>query len=265
MVDEINFKCESGNSFGATDDFMLVARLSLNSIVEGLRRSPVLKQKNIILVGALSSILASFSLNAGSMGDANVGATKYLLIEGGFSYMHTFYKTNVVAAESRTIANPAGFSYNPSSIFGNNFVGGYMGVSLLANTFLLNARYEMFALNSRTSDSDTVITRLAPARLAFTLDKTWSANESFIYGLGAGVVSSTHNKAEIFDYLSTTQVGRSFPGRNRLDPVVEAVAMYKICDNFNLRGNLAYQIPEQAFFNNGNLGVNVGINYAIPM
>ncbi|MDI1352221.1 MAG: hypothetical protein PSV35_05530 [bacterium] len=225
-----------------------------------------MKQKNLLLVSALSSILASFSLNAGSMGDATVGDTgKFLLIEGGASYMNAFYKNNVVAAESVTSASPFGFSYNPSRIFGNNFVGGYMGASLMFNSLLLNARYELFATKSKTSFNGNVITHMAPARLAFTLDKTWSANESFIYGLGAGVVSSTHNKAEIYNYLSTSQIGRSFPGRNRLDPVVEAVVMYKLCDNFNIRGNVAYQIPAQSFYTDGNIGVNLGINYAIPL
>lgn len=213
----------------------------------------------------LLSILASCSLNAGTMGDASMAPTKFLLIEGGASYMHTFYKNRVVAAESVTADSPYGFSYNPSRIFGNNFVGGYMGVSLLLNSYLLNTRYELFATKNKTSDGGNVVTHMAPARLAFTLDKTWAANESFLYGLGAGVVSSTHNLAEIYNYLSTTQIGRSFPGRNRLDPVVEVVGMYKLNDRFNIRGNVAYQIPAQSFYNNGNLGVNLGMNYAVPL
>ena len=41
--------------------------------------------------------------------------------------------------------------------------------------------------------------------------------------------------------------------------------MYKLSDNFRMRANVSYQIPEHSYYTNGHLGVNLGINYAIPM
>ena len=145
-----------------------------------------------------------------------------------------------------------------------------MGLSFYFDSWLLNTRYDMYPTKDKTSQNNLVESKIAPAKLSFTLDKTWQ-HARFIYGLGAGMVVSTHNSAEIFVYdpsaLSDNggQIGSSFPGRTRLDPLVEVVTMYKLSDNFNLRGNVAYQIPLNSFYTNGHINVNVGINYAIPV
>jgi hypothetical protein len=47
--------------------------------------------------------------------------------------------------------------------------------------------------------------------------------------------------------------------------LVEAVVMYKLSENFNVRANVAYQIPEQTFYTHGHVNVNLGINYALPL
>jgi len=219
--------------------------------------------------GALSSLMiCAFLANAGSMGPVSASESgKFLLIEGGASYLHAFYKNNAVGAASYTVATPAGFSYNPSKIFANDFSGGYMSVSAYFNSLLLNARYEMFAMKGKRSFGGLVYEHKAPAKFAMTLDKTWECNTSLIYGVGAGAVLSTQNEAELFSYepVGTTQIGYSFAGRTRIDPLVEALVMYKLTDKFNMRCNVSYQIPEHSSQTNGHLGVNLGINYAIPM
>lgn len=228
----------------------------------------MLKQKKTaLLVGTASALLASFSLHAGGMGQTG----KFFLIEGGASYLHSFYKTSVIGAESVTSLQPTGRTYNPSNIYPNDFAGGYMSTSFFFNSLLLNARYELFAKKGKVfvDDDSNVFTHMAPAKFAVTLDKVWEANPSLLYGLGAGVVASTNNEAELlFNYLPVDpdiRIGYSFPGRLRLDPVIEAVAMYKLTDKFNARLNVSYQIPAQSLYTNGNLGVNLGINYAMPV
>lgn len=230
------------------------------------------KIKNALVASAVAALICPFAVNAGTMGDVNVMGEngKFLLIEGGFDYMNALYLNNVTGAQSVTLTNPNGVSYNPSNVLPNNFVGGYMGLSFFLNSWLLNTRYDMYAKNSKQSDNGLVFSDIAPAKLSFTLDKTWSAAK-FIYGLGAGVVLSTQNEAQIFTYDPATlavnggQIGFAFPGRGRLDPLVEAVGMYRLSNNFNLRGNVAYQIPEHSFYTNGHINVNVGVNYAIPL
>ena len=230
----------------------------------------MLELKKIVMTSALFTLLCPLSIQAGAMGDAVMGESgKFLLIEAGVDYMHAFYKTSVKGAQSYTITNPNGQSYNPSAIMPNNFFGGYYGLSLYMKSLLLNTRYDMYAKKTRHSFNGLISTDMAPAKLSFTLDKTWGSIEKLIYGVGAGVVISTHNEAQLFNRDTTTQVngqiGFAFPGRARLDPLVEAVAMYKLSENFNLRGNVAYQIPEQSYFTNGHLNVNLGINYALPL
>ena len=205
---------------------------------------------------------------AGTMGDVSSAPNKFLLIEGGASYLHAFYKNSVVGANSYTVTTPSGVAYSPSNIFANDFAGGYMEVSGYFNSLLLNMRYEMYALKGKVSSGGNVFEHKAPAKLAFTLDKTWDFCPELAYGIGAGAALSTQNEAEIFTYTppaGSTQIGTSFPGRGRIDPVVEGLLMYKLSDNFRMRANVSYQIPEHSYYTNGHLGVNLGINYAIPM
>ncbi len=230
----------------------------------------MLKMKKIMMTSALVTLLCPLSIQAGTMGDAVMGESgKFLLLEAGADYMNAIYKTNVRGAQSYRTAFPNGQSYNPSNVFPNNFFGGYLGLSLYTNSLLFNTRYDMYEKKGRSSDQGLLLTDIAPAKLSFTLDKTWGSIENLIYGVGAGVVVSTHNEAQLFNYDTTTQVnnqiGFAFPGRTRLDPLVEAVAMYKLSQKFNLRANVAYQIPEHSFFTNGHVNVNLGINYALPL
>lgn len=225
-----------------------------------------------ILTIAMSAILCPLTIQAGAMGDAVMGESgKFLLIEAGANYMNALYKTNVTGAQSYTTTTPNGISYNPSVILPNNFFGGYIGLSLFTNSLLFNTRYDMYASKSKHSLNNTFESDVAPAKLSFTLDKTWGSIQKFIYGVGAGVVVSTHNEAQLFDYTppitgpNADQIGFAFPGRTRIDPLVEAVVMYKLSQNFNIRANVAYQIPEQSFYTNGHVNVNLGINYALPL
>ena len=228
-------------------------------------------KKNIVAI-AISAAFCPLAIQAGAMGDAVMGETgKFLLIEAGADYYNAIYKTSVRGAESYTTTTPNGYTYNPSVVMPNNFFGGYIGLSLFTNSWLLNSRYDMYASKTKHSLNNTFKTDIAPAKLSFTLDKTWGSIQKFIYGVGAGVVVSTHNEAQLFDYTPATtgpnagQIGSTYPGRTRLDPLVEAVAMYKLSQNFNMRANVAYQIPEQSFYTNGHVNVNLGINYALPL
>lgn len=222
------------------------------------------KYNSIAIAILLSS---SAALHAGSMGQAPL-PNKFLLIEGGVSYLHAYYKDSATGADSFSVAAPAGRSYNPSRIYPNDFMGGYMGVSFLMNDWMWNARYELYESKTKVLGANVLNTTLVPAKLAFTLDKMWHTNSNYSMGLGAGVVASTHNKAELLDFDTTrdeVRFGKSFPGRVRLDPAVEVVGMYRLSENFNLKGNVRYQIPAHSFYTNGHLDVGLGINYAVPI
>lgn len=233
--------------------------------------------KKLVAATALSALVCPLSAMAGTMGDAVLGESgTFLLLEAGADYMNAIYKTNVYGAQSFTTATPNGRSYNPSVLMPNNFFGGYLGLSLYRNSLLFNSRYDMYAEQTKTSQAGTFTSKIAPAKLSFTLDKTWGAVDKFIYGVGAGVVISTHNEAQLFDRTVTSytinatttvpgQIGFAFPGRTRLDPLVEVVGMYKVTPNINIRANVAYQIPEQSFYTDGHVNVNLGVNYALPL
>ena len=224
-------------------------------------------KKNIVAI-AVSALLCPLTIQAGAMGDAVMGESgKFLLIEAGADYMNAIYKSDLKGAQSYTTSTPNGVSYNPSVILPNNFFGGYIGLSLFTNSLLFNTRYDMYASKTKYSLNNMFKSDMAPAKLSFTLDKTWGSIQKFIYGVGAGVVMATHNEAQLFNYKGNSfgQVGFSYPGRARLDPLVEVVAMYKLSQNFNVRANVAYQIPEQSFYTNGHVNVNLGINYALPL
>ena len=230
----------------------------------------MLKIKNALIASAVSALICPLGLHAGAMGGVSVAESeKFLLIEGGASYMNAIYLTNVKGAQSYTTVTPNGISYNPSVVLPNNFAGGYIGLSLYTKTLLVNTRYDMYALKGKNSTDNLLYAKQAPSKLSFTLDKTWGSTQTLIYGLGAGVVLSTNNEAQVFNRNPATQyggqIGFAYPGRARLDPLVEAVAMYNLTHNFNLRANVAYQIPEHSFYTNGHINVNLGINYALPI
>ncbi|WP_131782794.1 hypothetical protein [Legionella gresilensis] len=228
----------------------------------------LLKNKRFISAIAFGIPFSIFSVHAGTMGPIQAIENKFLLIEGGASYLHAFYKDSARGANSFTRNDFGGRRYNPSRVYPNDFFGGYMGVSFLLDTYMMNVRYELFESKTKNFNHGSLLTTLAPTKLAFTLDKMWGTYTNLSVGVGAGVIASTHNKAEIYDYQLApyqNEIGISFPGRVRLDPLVEAVAMYKLFDNFNLKANVSYQIPVHSFYTNGHLDVNLGINYAIPL
>ena len=131
----------------------------------------------------------------------------------------------------------------------------------------------MFALETKKNAVAGTRVRYAPAKLSFSVDRVWGSVNALSYGAGAGVVLQSLNEGQSFNtnlhtlpngqYINPVQ-GKSIQGRNRIDPLVEAFAMYNIGNNFNVRWNVAYQIPVNSFFTNGSINTNLGINYALP-
>lgn len=222
----------------------------------------MLNKSNIMAVILVSSSSLAFS---GTMGGVEASTTN-LLIEAGGSYSHFFYK-NVASPESRSVENPNGYNYNPGDYHPNDFGGGYLGLSLYRNSWLMNMRYDMFALKGKTNSLARTFSHIAPEKLSFTLDKTWHSTMPFIYGVGGGVTMTTYNEAQIFftSAVSDDTFGRSFHGRTRLAPLVEVMAMYQVVENVNLRANVAYQIPVTEVYYNGALTANLGINYSVAL
>lgn len=222
-----------------------------------------MSSKSIFLAIILAS--SSTAVFSGTMGGVETSTTD-LLIEAGGSYTHFYYK-RVASPESRNVANPNGYVYNPGDYHANDFFGGYLGLSLYRKSWLMNMRYDMFALKGKTNSLARTFSHIAPEKLSFTLDKTWHATTVFLYGIGGGVTMTTYNQAEIFytSALGDGTFGRSFHGRARLAPLVEVMGMYKVAENLNIRANVAYQIPVTEVYNNGSLTANLGINYSIAL
>lgn len=225
-----------------------------------------------LMLSALAGSLFSLNVSAGTMGDI-AAPTTWLLLEAGGSYSHTFYRDHVRTPESFTIATPYGVQVDPSAFYPDDFGGGYIGASILRNDWLFNLRYDMFAKATVTNPDFGTIIKIAPNRLTLSLDKLWGAPGTFTYGLGAGVVVATANQASSYTpnlHLANGQIietthGESIQGRTRIDPLIEALAMYPLAENVNIKLNVGYQIPVSSFFSNGNLNVNLGLNYALPL
>ena len=231
----------------------------------------MIKRSTPLLLTALSASLLSLQVSAGTMGDAAIN--NQLLFEAGGSYTYSIFKGNTVNADTYTVATPSGVSIHPSNFYPNNFFGGYIELSLLKDILLFNARYDMFALETKKNAVAGTRVRYAPAKLSFSVDRVWGSVNALSYGAGAGVVLQSLNEGQSFNtnlhtlpngqYINPVQ-GKSIQGRNRIDPLVEAFAMYNIGNNFNVRWNVAYQIPVNSFFTNGSINTNLGINYALP-
>lgn len=197
---------------------------------------------------------------SGTMANIEQSSTS-LLLEGGASYTHFFYKNNVYSAE-------ADLRFNPADYFANNFWGGYIGASIYRNdTWLMNLRYDMFALKGKVYSVANTYSHTAPEKLTLSLDKTWNTSTPLTVGFGGGVVVTTYNEGQFFYYgkLYGVEHGKSYHGRVRMFPLVEGLVMYPITENIKIKLNVGYQIPVTDIYDNGMINTNLGINYSFPL
>lgn len=215
---------------------------------------------------ALLLALASTASNAGSMGPA-VMPERLLLIEGGLSYSHAFYDGEGFFGESRTAFNPNGFSSHHNDFYPNDFFGGYIGASLYIPTnWLLNIRYDMYGEKTQFNSFAQTEISLAPVKLSFTIDKVFGNFNDLSFGFGAGVVAETLNDGDFFVPVSASNPpSESLQGQTIIDPLVEVFGMYRCTNNFGIKFNAAYQIPVHNKFGNGDVNLNLGLNYAFPI
>ncbi|MBN9231557.1 MAG: hypothetical protein J0I93_11995 [Legionella sp.] len=216
-------------------------------------------------LGALVLAMASATSFAGSMGDV-VTPERLLLIEGGVSYSHNYYSDRAFFAESINSFTPAGYVINPNDFYPNDFFGGYIGASVyFPSDWLTNFRYDMYGKKRNTHHTLPLYIDFAPVRLSFTVDKVFGDFRAFSFGVGGGAVVETLNEGNYVNYDLTRPPSESLQGRTRIDPLVEGFAMYRFANNFGVKFNLAYQIPVNNKFSNGDLNLNLGLNYAFPI
>lgn len=217
-------------------------------------------------LGALFLALASTSSFAGTMGPAYT-PEHLLLIEGGVSYSHSFYQDTALFPESFNGTTPSGYVIRLNDFYPNDFWGGYIGASIYSpHNWLLNARYDMFGSERKTNLVAGTSIDLAPTRLSFTVDKLWGDINSFSFGLGAGaVVENTNDGNALIAVNTNNPVSESIQGRTIIDPLVEGFAMYRFANNFGIKFNAGYQIPVNNKFGDGDLNLNLGINYAFAI
>ncbi len=223
------------------------------------------KDMNNKKIGALLLAMASTSSFAGTMGA--MAPEHLLLIEGGLSYSHSYYEDRYVFPESRTAITPLGFSINPNNFFPNDFFGGYIGASLYMPTdWLINGRYDMYGKKGKTNLLAETQISLAPTRLSFTVDKVFGDFRALSFGLGGGAVIESLNDGNAVIAVDTLNpASESLQGRTRVDPLVEGFAMYRFVNNFGVKFNIGYQIPVNNKFGDGDLNLNLGLNYAFPI
>ena len=216
-------------------------------------------------IGALALALAPLSLMAGEMGPV-MHPTKLLFLEAGASYTHALYKGSVTTAESRSADFPSGFAIDPSDYYPNNHFGGYIGASFYASDWLVNTRFDMFEKKRKANRSAGFWMDLAPTHLSFTIDRVMGDINAASFGLGAGVVVENVNQGETRVSDPVTAYGsETVSGKTRMDPLVEAFAMYRFVDGLGVKLNAAYQIPTNDRFTHGGVNVNLGVNYAFPL
>lgn len=217
-------------------------------------------------IGALFLALASTASYAGTMGPA-VMPEHLLLLEAGLSYSHAFYDGTGVFAESVTAFTPNGFAINHNNFFPNDFFGGYIGASLyMPSNWLLNTRFDMLGEETKYNSLAQTTISLAPVKLSFTVDKVFGNFNAFSMGLGGGAVIESLNDGKFLVAVAPNNPpSESIQGRTRIDPLVEAFAMYRFANNFGVKLNAAYQIPVNAKFGNGDLNLNLGFNYSFAV
>ena len=221
-------------------------------------------QAGLLAIGA--SLMCANTMAMSNSAMSNSGGN-LLIFEGGLSYSHANYKGSFTPAESHTPITPAGFSIHPSDFYPNNFWGGYIGLSLYVPAgWLINTRYDSYGSESKTNSAAGTTISFAPARFAFTADKVGGCIDEFSYGLGAGAVFESTNKGDATIVLSgDNPLSESIAGRTRIDPMVEGFLMYRFNNNVGIKLNAAYQLAINNDASKGDLNLNLGINYALPI
>ncbi|QDP72231.1 hypothetical protein FOG18_06495 [Legionella israelensis] len=203
---------------------------------------------------------------AGTMGPAVIDHHQ-LMIEGGFSYLHTFYKDRVVPPESRTAFFPFGFPIDPSDFYPENFYGGYIGLSYYVPNWLLNSRLSMYGTETERNRRHDTSVSLSPVRLVFSADRVFGDINNTSFGIGAGAVITNNNDGEYLEGPRAepgTERSHSLAGEStRIDPIVEAFVMQRFANNFNVKFNAEYQIPVNDSHSHGDLVLSLGVNYAM--
>lgn len=216
----------------------------------------MIKKRYLPLVAAL----LSSSAMAGGDG-------KLLLLEAGFSFSHAFYKSSVVPPESIIAPNfLGGFAFDPSNHYPNDFWGGYIGASLYTGCWLLNTRYDMYDKEEQLHDTSNTRIHFSPVRLSFSVDKVWGDIHDFSGGLGLGAVIENLNKGTYYEGNEPgSQNSSTLDGRSRIDPLIEGFVMKNVAENVAIKLNVAYQFPAHNRTSNGDVNVNLGVNYAFPV
>ncbi|CAM2962220.1 hypothetical protein [Legionella worsleiensis] len=208
---------------------------------------------------------SSFAASAGTMGPVATDSNQ-LMFEAGFNYMHTYLKDSFTPTESVTNQFPNGFAISPADYYPTNFYGGYIGLSYYTHQWLLNARYNMYATESKRNAMNGVFHSVSPVRLVFTADRVWGDVNYLSYGLGAGAAISNINDGRYINGPLAepgNEGSQSLGGEgSRIDPVIEAFVMKRIATNFNMKFNAEYQIPVHDIRGNGDLVLSLGLNYA---
>lgn len=191
---------------------------------------------------------------------------KLLIFEAGASYSHAFYNNSAFYPDSISASFPSGVTVNPDDFYPSNFWGGYIGLSYYVQDWLLNSRYNMFALATKTNASAGTDIRIAPSKLSFTVDRVFGDINHLSYGVGAGTVIESVNKGE---FLVTVEQNNptsdTFNGKTIMNPLVEGFVMYRFCNNVGVKFNLEYQIPLNNKFSDGDLNATLGVNYSFAV
>lgn len=219
-----------------------------------------MKLINALLLGSLST--AGF---AGTMGAPE--PRNYFMVGGGVAYAHSFYKDNYTPAESYGF--PTTITYNAKDIYANDFFGGYMNASWYnIQGWMATAKYELYSKKSKTFKSgqpQQVRTEIRPARASFSVDKVWGNIHDLTYGLGIGAVHETLNEGSLYLGPNSRRISGMTLSSSRIDPLVEAFVMKAFSSNWNAKFNVAYQINARSMQAEGDLLLNLGVNYVMPV
>lgn len=213
-------------------------------------------------LSALALALAASASFAGEMGPMPTPPSQLLFIEAGLSYSHAFYKDRIITPESYTVATPNGFAFDPSDYYPNDFWGGYIGASWYSNNWMLNTRLDMYSNEEQHNELAETRIRLTPVRLTFTADYVMGDINQLSYGVGAGAVIESINEGSFIVVPAVDNPPSESINNTRIDPAIEAFVMYRMDNNIGFKFNVAYQIPLHSRVSNGDLNLNLGINYA---